>query len=185
MQTTDKMHPFEKAGLGKAPFKFIGYSYEVGPITLADGVTQVGAPGQPMSSCDYCCNGIANVYRIKSADGKIFKVGCDCVDKLYGDTNKTSSMLARDKVYQDIQEAKRQLANRARHLREQKRIEEGSAFVDAHKDLLESIPSIVREGESVWDRYAWFMVHAGNAGKLRIIKEMKSVIEKHNGSAIV
>lgn len=67
-------HVFERAGLGKAPFRFFRFStmkYCACP----------GAPVQPGTSCDYCGTGIMYVCHIKGADGKEFKVGCDCVAK--------------------------------------------------------------------------------------------------------
>lgn len=75
------IHKFEMAGLGKAPFKFVGIEELRGPITLLGGI-QVGAPGQPMGSCDYCGNGIAICCRIRSSDGKEFVVGSTCVGKV-------------------------------------------------------------------------------------------------------
>jgi hypothetical protein len=73
METT--MHPFEKAGLGKAPFRFAGmtkHSYQACP----------GAPVQPGGSCDYCGTGIMYEYWVSGVDGSNFKVGCDCIIKL-------------------------------------------------------------------------------------------------------
>lgn len=68
------VHVFQRAGLGFAPFHFIGFS------KMAYQACQ-GAPVQPGTSCDYCGTGIMYVCHIKSADGKTFKVGCDCVNK--------------------------------------------------------------------------------------------------------
>lgn len=68
------VHVFERAGLGLAPFRFVGFytaKFQACP----------GALVQPGTSCDYCGTGIMYVCRIKSADGKFFKVGCDCVAK--------------------------------------------------------------------------------------------------------
>lgn len=68
------MHVFERAGLGKAPFRFVGYSerkYQACP----------DAPVQPGASCDYCGTGIMGCYEVRSADGKRFVVGCDCIEK--------------------------------------------------------------------------------------------------------
>lgn len=68
------IHTFEEHGLGKAPFRFVGY-YE------AKFRAAPGAAILPGASCDYCGTAIMGVYRIKSADGREFKVGCDCVLK--------------------------------------------------------------------------------------------------------
>lgn len=80
---TIKIHPFEKAGLGAAPFKCVGAYEKRGPIKSYDaksGVTlEIGYAGQPMGTCDYCGTGIALCFEIKSADGKKFIVGSDCV----------------------------------------------------------------------------------------------------------
>ena len=73
-------HVFEKAGLGLAPFKVLRCETRVGPIRMPDG-TEVGAPGQPMGTCDYCGTGIKDCYVIRSKDAKEFIVGCDCVLK--------------------------------------------------------------------------------------------------------
>jgi hypothetical protein len=101
------MHPFEKAGLGMAPFRCLGAEHRVGPIrtTLPDGIVmEVGSPGQPMGTCAYCGTGIANCYIIRSADGKTFIVGSDCVAKTYkeagaavpADVKKAQSALAQE-----------------------------------------------------------------------------------------
>ena len=70
-------HAFEVAGLGLAPFLFVGASENV--ITYPDGTQQAGG------SCDYCGTGIRLECHVKSADGKAFKVGCNCISKV-GDT---------------------------------------------------------------------------------------------------
>lgn len=84
---TIKIHPFEKAGLGAAPFKCVAAYEKRGPIKSYDaksGVTlEIGYAGQPMGTCDYCGTGIALCFEIKSADGKRFIVGSDCVAKTH------------------------------------------------------------------------------------------------------
>lgn len=67
-------HRFEVAGLGLAPFRFVGFSVNV--IQYSDGSSQAGG------SCDYCGAGIANECQVQSSDGKRFKVGCDCIAKV-------------------------------------------------------------------------------------------------------
>lgn len=94
------IHPFEAAGLGLAPFKLIGFDRKVGPIKMEDG-TEVGAPGQPMGTCDFCGTGIADCYRIKSSDLKTFVVGCDCVLKLGRSDNRLVGEVKRKKLALD------------------------------------------------------------------------------------
>jgi hypothetical protein len=68
-------HPFEKAGLGKAPFSCTHVSENV--FRLPDGTSKAGG------CCDYCGTGIRWEFWIKGsvAGAKQFKVGCDCVAK--------------------------------------------------------------------------------------------------------
>jgi hypothetical protein len=69
------VHVFQRAGLGNAPFRCIGFDECV--ITHPDGTTQAGG------SCDYCGTGIRYTCVIRSHDGRTFKVGTDCVAKTY------------------------------------------------------------------------------------------------------
>jgi len=68
-------HPFEKVGLGKAPFSCTHVSENV--FALPDGTSKAGG------CCDYCGTGIRWEFWIKGsvAGAKQFKVGCDCVAK--------------------------------------------------------------------------------------------------------
>ena len=72
MQSTE-IHPFERAGLGRAPFTCIG----VDEIWFE----MPGFGRKPGGSCAYCGTGILNAFKIRSADGACFVVGCDCVEK--------------------------------------------------------------------------------------------------------
>ena len=68
-------HPFEKAGLGKAPFSCTHVAENI--FRLPDGTSKAGG------CCDYCGTGIRWEFWIKGsvAGAKQFKVGCDCVAK--------------------------------------------------------------------------------------------------------
>jgi hypothetical protein len=68
-------HPFEKSGLGKAPFTCTHVTENV--FALPDGTTKAGG------CCDYCGTGIRWEFWIKGsvAGARQFKVGCDCVAK--------------------------------------------------------------------------------------------------------
>jgi hypothetical protein len=71
----DMTHPFEKVGLGKAPFSCTHVTENV--FASPDGTTKAGG------CCDYCGTGIRWEFWIKGsvAGAKQFKVGCDCVAK--------------------------------------------------------------------------------------------------------
>jgi hypothetical protein len=70
----ESIHKFEAAGLGKAPFRFVGVEKKV-------FVACPGAPAKPGGTCDYCGQGITYAFHVASADGKQFAVGCDCIRK--------------------------------------------------------------------------------------------------------
>jgi hypothetical protein len=173
------MHPFEKAELGKAPFRFVGSVTRIGPIYLADGITQIGAPGQPMGTCKYCGQGIALCMRIKSADGNVFEVGIDCVEKLYRPDNATITDADRamhnDPVYRAVKAAKNEHNRKVRHAREAIALEEARKWADDNRAAIKAIPNPHRAGESMWDTLQWHWVNAGTTGKLGIVKQIKQL----------
>jgi hypothetical protein len=80
------IHPFELAGLGLAPFRFAGYR---------ENVHKCGDHVKAGGSCDYCGTGIRYECFIQSHDGKIFKVGTDCVLKLQREDNRLINEMER------------------------------------------------------------------------------------------
>ncbi len=65
------LHPFERAGLGQAPFHCISVRQNRFEIP--------GAGWKPGGCCNFCSTGILYEYVIKSADDRTFVVGSDCV----------------------------------------------------------------------------------------------------------
>lgn len=68
------LHLFQRAGLGLAPFEFVGHerrAYQASP----------DAPVQPGGSCAYCGTGIIDCFKLRSRDGHNFIVGSDCIAK--------------------------------------------------------------------------------------------------------
>ena len=106
------LHPFEAAGLGLAPFRCVGVRENV----------YSAAPGhrQPGGTCQYCGQGIMYECMIQSKDGKVFKVGIDCVRKCDRDDNRALTVAEREmaKINKAKKDAKRQAkweeANRKR-----------------------------------------------------------------------
>lgn len=68
---SDVVHKFELAGLGKAPYRFLGVSEHLFQACA-------GEPVRAGASCDFCGASIKHAANFESADGKHFKVGCDC-----------------------------------------------------------------------------------------------------------
>jgi hypothetical protein len=148
------VHPFERGGLGKAPFQCTGYikmMFQACP----------GAPVQCGGSCDFCGTGIMHSYTIVSSDGVAFKVGSDCVART-GDTQLIESLRAAERAsereYQrqewergaperarqeGVREARRQ-AQAAINLRECAMVIEGAAVVLAWPGLSDWDRTIIR-----------------------------------------
>lgn len=160
---TTTTHPFEKAGLGRAPFKF--FRFEVKIHSIPSG------PSKPGSSCDYCATSIKNVYWIRSADDKEFKVGCECVKKT---TDKKSSL------HRTVDAHARKIQTRARKECEAVRIESAKTALtqDTVRAELTSQPHpkswLADKGLTKLDWAEWMLKNAGNRGRLEVAK----VVEK-------
>ena len=95
---TSTIHRFEIAGLGKAPFRFTG------EVTEKTYQACPGAPVQAGSSCDYCGTCIRYEFWVRSADGKEFKTGCDCIHKT-GDRGLIQQISAAERKLRDVKNA--------------------------------------------------------------------------------
>lgn len=145
------VHKFEKAGLGKAPFKFIGCERKVYQA-------HHGAPCQPGGSCDYCGTAITYFFWCKSSDGKTFKVGCDCIFKV-GDVG----------LKREVDKVKRE-QTRARMAA---RIAAGAAMLydPELREKLEAQPHPNGfTGKTLLDWCNWMIDHAGTAGKTKVAR---------------
>ena len=143
----EKIHIFERAGLGVAPFSFSSYF---------EHKTKQGKPG---STCDYCGKSIAIVCIIKDTNGKTFKVGSNCVEKT-GDKGMIN------KAAQSIKEAKRQS--------DLTKIEDGKKWMEENAKKLSEIQ---HGKYTLLESMRWYFQHAGVTGKLRIIKFAKNKLE--------
>jgi hypothetical protein len=176
--TATEQHVFEAAGLGTAPFRYVGFRELRGPIKIMDanGVWQgeeCGAPGQPMGTCKYCGQGIAICCEIVSADGKRFVVGSDCVEKT-GDAGLR-------RVKTDVQKFKRE----ATVARENERID--ALHIRLQNDsvlgnLLNSKPHPQawrnEQGETLLDSVIWMLGNAGHAGKIKMVRMIARLEKK-------
>lgn len=163
-----ELHKFEKAGLGKAPFRIMGHEEKRGPIDLGNGLT-VGSPGQPMGTCDFCGTGIVDCFRIASSDGKTFIVGSVCVEKT-GD--KGLMKIVKSEI------SRKQTAQR--HAREAEKIIVLQAKL-ADPVIRESLSAVDHplrwrqaQGDTLLDWAEWMMANSGNSGKMAVFRALKT-----------
>jgi hypothetical protein len=159
---TTYLHKFEAAGLGKAPYRLVGFEekrFQAAP----------GAPMQPGTCCDYCGTGIVDTFWLKSADGRTFKVGCDCVEKV---SQKG------DRVLSAVQKAANKMKREAAAKSLRKRLDRIYARLDADPAFLTDAPHPNGfAGKTLRDWAEWMFAHAGAAGSLKTVR----ILEKHLG----
>ena len=161
-QTIEKIHVFEKAGLGKAPFKCVGFSTTSDRIALnryCQGHGLTYTTNMCGGTCDYCGTAIWNVFRIRSSDNKEFVVGCDCVLKtndigLRNIVSKITSEAAKARKQQNEQEKIAQLNDWA-----------NDSDVRAK---LTAIPHPKLRNLTMLNYVEWMIVHGGTAGKIKV-----------------
>lgn len=161
-QANDSIHKFEIAGMGKAPFKVVGF-YKIPSLSLAEHNpnaynNQLSAmpQGFGIGSCAFCGIGLVNNYLIESADGKKSAVGCDCVGKA-GDAGLTSK----------IKEMQRQARREAREIAREAKYQ---AQLDAQRKANGGKTDAQIREEKIEARNA-----AITAGKMAIKESLKEV----------
>lgn len=160
------VHKFEIGGLGKAPFRFIGYRQNV--LKMPDGSTRPGG------ACDYCGTGIRDEFWIRSADGLEHKVGCDCIEKV-----DDSGLMKAYKTSPDYR-AKQSVirANRATVIRM-----EAARFITDRADELQALPHpsgytnrLTGKPLTGLDHAQWYLDHAGASGIAWLLKWLKKTL---------
>jgi hypothetical protein len=155
------LHIFERAGLGKAPFRCVGFEqkhYEPAP-----GVRMVGG------SCDYCGTGIVQMFYIQGADGRKFKVGCDCVEKT-GDAGLI-------KAYKNNPKYRKMLRD-ARQARDTAKIEKLQAQFEAGKEVLRALPSPNQYSPNLLEYFTYVLSRCGTAGKKKWLASAIKIINE-------
>ncbi len=161
----DARHPFERSGFGAGPYTFKGSEetvYKPHP----------DVPAKPGTSCDYCGTGIMMAFWFRSADGVNFKVGCDCMLK--------ASKESKDYPLQTLAvKLKRKHDCDIRHAREAAKLRELDQFVSERAEWITTLPHPYKhhadQGRTMADYVAWMMRNAGTAGKLGILRELKTM----------
>lgn len=176
-QPGQKVHQFELAGLGAAPYKFIGARENL-------FVAFVGAPPKPGGSCDYCGQGIRWEYWLQAADGRKFKVGCDCIMK----TNSSKALIVAVKTERQKREAEQRKARAA--VADAKARER----IAAAKAKLPEVAAAWREqphpmagqggffaGKTLLDWAEWMLWNAGLTGQITVARKIEQALGGSNG----
>jgi hypothetical protein len=172
---TETTHPFERAGLGAAPYRFVGHSeskWQAAP----------GCPVKPGSSCDYCAQAIVDCYWFRSADGKRFKVGCDCCAKASKAYGKPDAALSHAERQAKMVQSKRRREQTAK--RNGSTVEALDAILADHsaRDRLAAMPHPKADrGEffskqNALDNAEWMRKNAGAAGRKALLKSLRAVL---------
>lgn len=175
----DNTHPFERAGLGKAPFRYVGMqaqeiSYGQAVIGRAGGVPITTAPG---GSCAYCGNYIVNMFNVKSSDGRIFHVGSDCVEKVAASAPQAMLTI--------VAAVKRDLGKKTRERNKERmaeRAEEARIFFDDPEveawmaGQPHPHPALAHKGKTLADYHAF--CNFGDAGLVKQAKIVKAAMAK-------
>jgi len=153
-------HAFELAGLGLAPFRF--HSLAINKVTCPDGTSKLGG------SCDYCGTAIVNEFRIVSADGKVSKVGCDCIAKV-GDKGLLKS-------YRSSPEFRAAQALK-RHVKATETFNALLATLTENVEKLKGLPHprgftdrATGKPLTAWEYAEWMFNHCGHSGRSALLK---------------
>jgi hypothetical protein len=175
IKTCDRIHPWEKYGLGKAPFAWLGVFEDIGPHKYEhDGITtEIGSPGQPMGCCAYCGQGIAECHQIRSADGKQFVVGCDCVRRIESEGSPVYT--STERAHRDLANAKAKARSTARDKWVKSRLDEILAdptVVSAMSAKPSVYPAQSAKGATRLDDWKWLIGRCGMSGRARMLKNL-------------
>lgn len=159
---TNDVHPFERAGLGLAPFRCVS-------------VTDAGRIAR---GCEYCGTGIRILCTIKSADGRHFVVGSDCVAKTSIKVDMTLAL----EVRKQVDEIKREKAARRREAKRAAEWECAVAAIREAREILERYPDRLTDkphpayaGKTYRDYAQFILANAGATTTLWMCGQIKRV----------
>src|SRR5688572_27044861 len=109
-----KAHPFELAGMGRGPYRFLFLAVIPGPTLAEKNPSAYNAalqalPRDLVGGCGTCANcgmAIMNVYVVADANGAKYGVGCDCVEKTGDACLSKPALIAKAKLERDARRLK-------------------------------------------------------------------------------
>lgn len=169
---SNEVHPFERAGLGQAPFRYVEMAQQdicYGERILNRAELQEGGIAvttKPGGSCAYCGTYIRHMYNIRSADGRVFHVGSDCVEKT-GDAKLVNAV--------KVQVRKDAKAKRVATAEAQRLELEALVADDMVRAELVCHPHPKCSSLTLLDWAEWMSKRGGVGGRLRALKAIKAV----------
>ncbi len=151
-QQNDTIHKFEIAGLGKAPFKIVGFYKMPSPSLAGENPNaynlqlQAMPSGHGCGSCTYCGTPLVNNYLIESSDGVKSSVGCDCVGKV-GDRGLTTKVKEMQRIARrEARESKRQAEYEAK-MQAQREANGGKTNAEIYQDKMNARNEAIEQGK--------------------------------------
>ena len=164
------VHPWERCGLGVAPYRCVGSAV----VTYQ---ACHGAPVQPGSSCDYCGQSIMNVYSVQAACKSVFKVGCDCVAKTCSTKEGVRTAIeAADRKHRNA------LAKVSRDKRSANVKDELASLRAEHEATLAALPHPLAatkdwaKDKTALDWLDFMLGCCGAAGRAKLVKEARALL---------
>lgn len=113
-------HIFEQSGLGRAPFRVVGFFSYPSPSMAAsnpraymdachEAANTAKTHGVRGGACEHCGMALMNNYILASADHRRFVVGCDCVRKT-GDLGVIAAVERAERARRNLQSKARKTA---------------------------------------------------------------------------
>jgi Family of unknown function (DUF6011) len=142
------VHPFQRAGLGRGPFRCTG----------------VDDAGSRDEQCSFCTTAIRYVYHIEGADGSRFQVGSECV-------KQTGGEVAGFETFNRQMTARiRQLQGEARKVREAtKAASAAQAWKDAHANEWAYMQQRAANGNGFYSYLVGVVEKFGNVFESRMV----------------
>lgn len=174
---TVETHPFEAAGLGQAPFRYIGMvaqDIEYGQRRLNSRDDAVSFTTKPGGSCDACGQYIVDMYRIRSADGRVSVVGCDCIKKV---GYKVEALPKFKADQRKVAKVKREVAKG----KEKARVDAARRLFLLDETMFADEPHPTKwgaeQGKTLRDYIEWTFCNAGHSGRFSVTKRIEKKVK--------
>lgn len=188
-----KIHVFEEAGHGKAPYSYHGAFYvdkvRAGEITsdyhkniVTEHFDYLDNGMKGLCNCHFCGTEILYHFKIMSSDRHKFIVGSTCIYKT-GDSGLINYVKPAKTELERVQkERKKQAAKGKRLIRETKKIEQGKKLLTNQSEYINTFPHpnnwYNSQGKTFFDYCGWIFNHAGNSTKISVTNWIKRRIVK-------